>query len=159
MVKHIRVVDARSAGWEKKIEEATNTRQNFVVLMSSQTSASLSELLQCDPKYLQNLGKWGIHALHDVLEVNEYQLLLRSERAGDTACFVEQLALPRNRPPLLRPYLVYCEVRGIVSDHDDYAEARSALLQYIEAFRHFRVFPLVGIYDWKNGEWNRVRSL
>lgn len=55
--------------------------------------------------------------------------------------------------------MLYCELRGIISDHDMVEEAGLALLNYLQGFKIARLLPLAGIYDHGRGKWERVKKL
>src|SRR5688572_10720542 len=72
---------------------------------------------------------------------------------------IEQITLNRNIPPRTKRYLLYCELRGIISEHDTVEEAGLSLLSYLDGFKMARLLPLAGIYDHGRGKWERVRKL
>ena len=63
------------------------------------------------------------------MRAEDYQWLLSVYGAHDVR-FIEQLHLSCNRPSGLKPHLVYCELRGVISDHEALEEARIALWKY-----------------------------
>ena len=58
----------------------------------------------------------------EVLTSEGYSLLLDAYKKG-AAFLVEQLTLNRNVPPRTKKIMLYCELRGIISDHDTVEEA------------------------------------
>lgn len=72
---------------------------------------------------------------------------------------IEQITLNRNVPPRTKPFLLYCELRGIISGHDTVEDAGLSLLNYLEGFESARLLPLAGIYEHASGEWERVKTL
>jgi hypothetical protein len=167
MNEPLRVIDAsqedyeEKSDWEAQIERALGSRRNFVVVFGpgGEGLRRLAEMLDCSPSVLpEKLLKWGIHGLNDVLRSEDYHWLV-SVYGADDVRFVEQLHLSCNQPPSLKPYVVYCERRGVISDHAALEEARIALWQYLEEFRRTKVFPLAGIYHWENDEWVAVHQV
>ncbi len=155
----LQIVDGRLSGWEKQVLVEADTRRNFIVILpKSGDLENLCSILGCAPVLPEKLERWGIHALADVLEVKDYQLLLSLYQAYDLR-LVEQLKITRNQPPRVKPYILYCEVRGIISDHSSLDEAGETLLDYLDSFKRAKIFPLAGIYEFKKRQWNRVRKL
>jgi hypothetical protein len=155
----LKIVDGRVPCWGKEALAEANSRRNFIVIL--QRPEELDDLcasLGCLPTLPEKLERWGIHALADVLEAKDYQLLLSLYRSCDLR-LIEQLKITRNQPPRVKPFILYCEVRGIISDHCSLEEAGETLLDYLDSFKRAKIFPLAGIYEFKNEEWSRVRKL
>ena len=94
----------------------------------------------------------------EALTPDDYSLLLALYR-DYPVYLVEQLTLNRNVPPKTKPIMLYCELRGIISQHDTVEEAGLALLGYLERFSSARLLPLAGIYEFHENEWRRVKTL
>ena len=157
----VNVVDCRSGDWKAKILLEVETCKNFVAITGS-SSAVFTELVQTlrSPSYLPSpLERWGVHALNDSLKVEDYKNLIKLFGDGEKLFLIEALCLRHNQPPRLQPYMVYCEARGIVSDHATCEEAINQLKKYFEGFHRARMFPLAGVYRWEKDEWNQVPSL
>lgn len=158
----INIIDARGNGRERDIADALVTGRNFLIVLKPHDADvdRLCREIGCENAAKpEQLGRWGIHALNDVLEASDYEKLLKIHSAGDVIYFVEQLHLKHNRPPRLKSFTVYCEVRGIISDHDTLEEAKSSFFHYLESFRRARLFLMVGIYTWQKTEWVRLKSV
>lgn len=154
----VRVVDARVDDWDKKISQELAKRRNFaVILKDSHEVARLTELLFCSTPP-QRLERFSIYALADVLEPADYGLLLNSYSRFDIR-FVEQINVTTNKPPVVKPFILYCELRGIISEHHTLEEAGRTLMEYIHKFKRVKLFPLAGIYQFQDGRWNRLRKL
>lgn len=161
-MRNIRMVDGREADWENEAKEVAETGQNFLIILgnSEKDLSKLCRILGCtDKERPERLGRWGIHALNDVLQPADYEKLLAIEKSGQSIYFVEQLHLSTNRPPRIKKYMVYCEVRGIVSHHDSVEAAKSSYFEYLESFRRAKMFLMVGIYCWEQQQWIRLRSV
>ncbi len=155
----LKIVDGRAPGWEKKALVEGNTKRNFILILQQPSDLDiLCDMLGCLPRRPEKLERWGIHALADVLEMKEYSLLLGLYEKYDLR-LVEQLKLTRNQPPRIKPYILYCEVRGIISDHETLEEAGESLLDYLDSFKRAKIFPLAGLYQFKDNQWNRIRKL
>ena len=163
----LQVIDAsqedhgQKSAWQDQIDRALGSRRNFVVVFNpiGDGLSRLAQMLDCPAFVLpERLSKWGIHGLRDVLRSEDYRWLL-SVYGADDVRFIEQLHLVSNEPPRLKPYLVYCELRGVISDDATLEAARTALWRYVEGSRQAKVFPLAGIYHWENHEWAAVHQV
>jgi hypothetical protein len=99
-----------------------------------------------------------LHALADLLDPAVYAQLLKTYERSPVY-LVEQLRLGRNHPPRCKPFMLYCEMRGIISDHDNWDEACMSLLNYLDGFKRARLFPLAGIYNFIDGQWARIKNI
>jgi hypothetical protein len=157
--KTLTIVDCRGKDCLKKIKSTADTKRNFIAIVNQPDELDeICDQLGCKTKRPERLYRWGIHALSEVLEPEDYAALLQIYEKYPVY-LIEQLQLTRNRPPHCQPYLLYCEVRGIISDHPSLEDAGSSLLDYLDAFKRARIFPLAGIYRFRNGRWQRVRKL
>lgn len=155
----IRIVDARKVNWVGKVREAADSKRNFIVILGRESDLEvICQELGCSPQLPERLRRWGIHALSEVLEPDGYSQLL-SVYESFPVYMVEQLQLTRNHPPRCKPFLLYCEVRGIISDHSSLEDAGNSLLDYLDSFKRARIFPLAGIYRFKGKGWQRLRKL
>lgn len=150
----VSIVDARKQDWEKTIAEELTQRRNFVAILNSTEDANkFAGMLNYSP---QKLERFGIYALTDVLESPDYAMLL--DLCGRFELrFVEQIKLPVNRPPATKAFVLYCELRGIISEHHSLEEATRTLMEYLHKFNRIKLFPLAGIYQFECDSWHRVR--
>jgi len=72
---------------------------------------------------------------------------------GKRIVFVDQLDLALNKPPRLRPYIVYCPIWGIISQHDELRQARDSIEDYSQTLYRLRPNPDAAIYRWISGKW------
>ncbi len=157
----VNLVDCRTGDWKPKVSLEIETCKNFIAL-TGRLSALFDELSRFlrSPSYLPAaLERWGIHALNDSLKVDDYKQLLKLSEEGEKIFLIEALRLQHNQPPRLKSYLVYCEARGIVSDHSTRDEAIQQLKKYFDGFHRAKMFPLAGVYRWEKRHWTPVPSL
>lgn len=155
----IRVLDGRRKNIASEIINEVETGRNFVAILKS--AADLDEpcvKLDCKIERFERLHKWGVHGLADVLELRDYRELMAAHR-DDHVYFFEQLNLRSNTPPRRKNYILYCEARGIISEHDSLEQAGESLLTYLESFNRAKLYPLAGIYEFRDGDWQRVKKL
>jgi hypothetical protein len=155
----LQIVDGRKRGWIKELVKIADTKRNFVAILEDEKILKiLCRTLDCHPRLPEKLGRWGLHALADLLEPSDYTQLLETYEQNPVY-LVEQLRLGRNHPPRCKPYILYCEMRGIISDHKTWDEACLSLLDYLDSFKRARLFPLAGIYNFSDGKWSRVKKM
>jgi hypothetical protein len=153
------VIDARRAHGSDQIFAEVETGRNFIVIVNKLDDLEKPcQKLMCQLDRFERLHKWGIHGLADVIELRDYRELMAAHR--DYGVYLlEQLNLRLNVPPRRKNYILYCEARGIISEHNSIEEAGESLLWYLESFNRAKLYPLAGIYEFRDGEWYRVKKL
>jgi hypothetical protein len=106
----------------------------------------------------ERMYRWAILAMAEALTTEDYARLLDIYREN-CIYLVEQLTLNRNAPPHASRYMLYWELRGIISEHTTIEDAGMGLLSYLNFFKRARLLPLAGIYEHSNGKWVRVKKL
>jgi hypothetical protein len=155
----IKVIDGRGRNIAELIIAEVDTGRNFIaILNSTEDLDGPCAKLDCALERFERLHKWGVHGLAEVLELRDYRELMAAHRESHVVLF-EQLNLRSNVPPERKNYILYCEARGIISEHDALEEAGESLLSYLESFNRAKLYPLAGIYEFADGEWRRVKKL
>jgi hypothetical protein len=155
----IRVIDARGEKGVAYILAEVETGRNFIVIVNRiEDLHAPCASLKCALDRFERLHKWGIHGLAEVLELRDYRELMALHRDYSIFLF-EQLNLLMNVPPRRKNYILYCEARGIISEHNSLEEAGESLLWYLESFNRAKLYPLAGIYEFRDGGWQRVKKL
>jgi hypothetical protein len=140
----VEVVDARDKTLKAAVNGELLKLRNFVVILENQEDADkLRKMVGYSP---QKLERFSIYALSDVLEAQDYSMLLKLCGNCDLR-FLEQLKIPANKPPGTKPIVLYCELRGIISEHNTLEEATRTLMEYLHKFNRIKLFPLAGIYQ------------
>jgi hypothetical protein len=157
------VIDASQEDWEERsnwdeeVRAALASRSNFVVVFNPIGCGpqKLTKILDCAPNVLSRLSRWGLHGLRDALSEENYRWLISVCGARDVR-IVEQLNLTSNRPPHSKPYLVYCEIHGVISDHSDLDLARTAYAHYLEQHPQAQRLSRSGVYHWQDQGWHPI---
>ena len=105
--KTLKIADCRESQWLETVTRIADSRRNFIaILQRAKDLEPLCERLGCAPRIPERLFRWGIHALAEVLEPQDYSNLLVLYETHPVH-LVEQLNLTRNYPPTCKPYLLY----------------------------------------------------
>jgi len=155
----LKLVDGRQADWSNAIRSAADSKRNFILILNSeQDLEKLWSALGTTNVVPERVRRWGILAMAEALQTEDYALLLEIHK--DCAVYlIEQLTLDRNVPPRTERYMLYCELRGIISDHATIEDAGISLLSYLNFFKRARLLPLAGIYEYVDRKWVRVKKL
>lgn len=155
----LKIVDGRTVDCREALAKAADSRRNFIfIVKDEQGLEKLWSVLGTTNVMPERVHRWGILAMAEALQTRDYANLL--DIHGESAVYlVEQLALNRNVPPRTKRYMLYCELRGIISDHNTIEEAGILLLSYLNFFKRARLLPLAGIYEYADEKWVRVKKL
>ena len=138
---------------------AARTGRNFLLILNSESDLEkLWSTLGTTNVVPDRLERWGLLALSEALTSRDFHML-QGLCKESYVYLVEQITLNRNVPPNTKRFLLYCELRGIISAHDTVEEAGLSLLNYLSGFKMARLLPLAGIYDHASGKWERVKTL
>lgn len=155
----IKVLDGRRTNIANAIVAEVETGRNFIAILNSMSDLDdPCAKLDCALDRFERLHKWGVHGLADVLELRDYRELMAAHRDHVVVLF-EQLNLRSNVPPRRKNFILYCEARGIISEHHSLEEAGESLLHYLESFNRAKLYPLAGIYEFRDGDWRRIKKL
>ena len=153
------IIDGRSPPAEAQMLEVANTKRNFLlILRAEQELEKLWAVLGTTTTMPGRLDRWGVLAMADAVSEDGYRLLL-DVYAANAVYLIEQLVLTRTVPPRTLPIVLYCEMRGIISEHTTVEEAGLSLLEYLARFDRARLLPLAGIYEYRDAKWQRVKKL
>jgi hypothetical protein len=151
-------IDGAAEGWEARVRQYLDEGQNFFVLVGPGGEATLADIIEFSVAGLPAPeSKAALLSAARFLDQTEFRLPNQTPDLKEHVYHVEQLWLPRTRPPLVRPYLLYCYVRGIISQHDLPSDARVACDAYNNDRFSRRQFPEAAIYRWEQDEWRRTR--
>jgi CheY-like chemotaxis protein len=153
------IVDGRAPPCRTEILNAAQTGRNFILVLNSEADLEkLWSAIGTTTVIPDRLERWGLLALAEALTAESLEFL--QGRVKDNVIYlVEQITINRNVPPRIKRFMLYCELRGIISHHDTVEEAGISLLNYLTGFKMARLLPLAGIYDHGSGKWERVKKL
>ena len=153
------IIEGRGPPWREDIVAAAQTGRNFILVLDSEKDLEkLWAAVGTTTVVPDRLQRWSLLALVEALTPADLEFLQGCSKENPVY-LIEQITLNRNVPPRVGRFLLYCELRGIISHHDTVEEAGLSLLNYLSGFKMARLLPLAGIYDHTSGKWERVKTL
>lgn len=154
LLKAIRI---EGEGWEGAVREQLESGRNFFLILcdGEDALARFCQTFDLQPDCLR-----GSFNRSDLLRMGQYvdgaafDQMLMAWDADDLVIFVEQLDFPMNRPPRVKPFVVYSPLWGILSQHNDVRVAR-AWLEDSEQWDRTRLSQ-PHVYQWSNGAWKML---
>jgi hypothetical protein len=159
--KHLAVVLADSGDGPLRLKEQLRAGTNFILIASRKadvSAATVSMLRVSEDRMPKQLTRNALFRLGPHLKPAEFDLVLQSVEDGDSVYFVEHLDLPGTHPPKVGRYLVYCDIWGIISQHDDVHDAENAWTDYVTALNAQRPSPEASIYKWEGDYWRSLET-
>jgi len=145
---------ADAEGWHDTVRRHIEEGQNFVLLLPDDPHAieDFCHLFglpsDCTPK---TLNRSDFLRLSQFMESDAFDQVLADWGHANQIVFVEQIDFPVNRPPRMKPFLVYSHVLGILAQANTMADAKEALAEYEGSWGPG--FPEASIYIWQKGRW------
>jgi hypothetical protein len=159
--KHLAVVAADAGDGPRRLREQLHQGSNFILIGSRKPDVqdAVCALLRTSPDRMpKGLTRNGLFLLGPHMQANDFDAVLEAIERGESVYFVEHLDLPGTHPPKVRRYLVYCDVWGIISQHDDLHDAENAWTDYLAAVNAQRPSPEAGIYKWEGDYWRSLET-
>jgi hypothetical protein len=159
--KYLPVLDAREAGWTEGVEEALASGSNFFLIVPDKPDllTETGKILEVpEEKLPKSCDRKKLFSLISFVDPNDFDRMLVAQEEGNLTCYIEQIDLPRTRPPHVQPFLVYCSVRGIVSQHDNPREAREACSAYTAAMSGLKNQHEATVYKWRGNDWYNTET-
>ncbi|MDX1953561.1 MAG: hypothetical protein SFY81_15420, partial [Verrucomicrobiota bacterium] len=88
------------------------------------------------------------------LTKSDMAIIAKALDAKKTAILIEALKMPSFRPPAVKPFITYCAVVGLISEHDDLEEAKQACAEHVELMNREGLTPTVATYEWRGTKWH-----
>ncbi len=157
--KYLSVIDGQAATWKQEVLQQNRLGSNFLVILPKGTAVTgqLCQLFELSPNRLSKpLRRSSLFLLSPHIHPQEFDRLLSAQEDGHGIVFIEQLDLPTTHPPRVKPYLVYCGIWGIISQHDRLHDAQQSWSDYLNRKNMQRPSPEAGIYEWGGEEWSSL---
>ena len=158
---NLNVVDGRAKPWQEAARPLLNERLNFLLIIPNTTvgMSDLEEFLGVEAEdFPPTLDKEQLNQMSRFIDPDDMGTMSLAELVGHKVYFVQQLHLPKIRPPETGDYLLYCAIRGVISDHPNFKEARHACSTYVNDLSRRGVFPEASIYHWRGMSWWPLRT-
>lgn len=151
-------IDGAMDGWPERARHCLLEGFNFFVLVRPGAEEALSDVLSVPLISLPPIESTAtLLSSSRFVDPSEFRLPQQTEHGKERVYHIEQLWLPQTRPPEVKPYLLYCYVRGIVAQHDLAADARVSCDHYNNDRFTRGQFPEAAVYRWEQDEWRRTR--
>ena len=153
----LRVVRAAGDDWRTTVQEQLDSGRNFFVILPGDPEAISRFCGSFDLKsdcLKDRFSRADLLRMGQYIDSAAFDEMLTAWDAGERVIFLEQLDFPINRPPRVKPFLVYSSVWGVLSQHDELMAARTGL----EEAAHWEERERLGqptIYRWDRG-WKMV---
>ncbi len=159
--RHLAVVAADASDGPARLREQLHSGRNFILIGSRRPDLmdAACTLLRTSPERLPKpLSRNCLFMLGPHVQPRDFDAALEAMERGQTVYFLEHLDLPATQPPKVRRYLVYCDVWGIISQHDELHDAENAWTDYLAAVNAQRPAPEAGIYKWEGDYWRSLET-
>ncbi|MEY2427130.1 MAG: hypothetical protein QOJ40_15 [Verrucomicrobiota bacterium] len=143
-------------GWTDSVREHIESGVNFILVLPKDPEevtkfCKLFELSDdCKPRTIKQAD---FFLISQYIEPEAFDMVLKHWDSDHQVLFVEQIDFCINRPPRLKPFLVYSPVLGIIAQADLIHEAREALADYRENSVAADPSPQAGVYCWQKRQW------
>jgi hypothetical protein len=166
--KYLTVMDGRRQEWETELTEQIAGGSNvFMVLPNAPDFfEKLAKVLAISPNGLpepvnrlpEPVNRHRLFSLSPFIDPKDFDTMMEAQDQGNVLFFIEQLDLPCVQPPRVKPFLVYCPIRGIISQHDNQRDAREACSDYLAVMFGMRTHPGAAVYKWRGNEWYNTET-
>jgi len=152
--RRLGVLKADTEGWQDAVRRNIEEGLNFVLILPDEVNAieDFCDLfglpIDCQPK---TLTRPDFFRLSQYIETEPFDDVLANWGRSNQAVFVEQIDFPVNRPPKMKPFLVYSPILGILAQANTMADAKEALADFEGSWGPG--FPEASIYCWQKGRW------
>lgn len=159
--KFLSVHEAYRPGWEAELEELVAAGNNFFLIVPRDSPAldQAARILELSADDLPKAcDRRKLFSMISFIDPADFDRMLAAQEKGSLTCFIEQMDLPRTRPPRVKPFLVYCSVRGIVSQHESQREARESCSAYSDAMSGLKNSHEATVYRWRGNDWHNTET-
>jgi hypothetical protein len=154
----LRVVRMEGEHWEGVVREQLDSGRNFFIILPGGNDAiprfCRSFELKSDCLH-SRFSKSDLLRMGQHVDPAAFDEMLEAWNAREQVVFLEQIDFPSNRPPKVKPFLVYSPVWGILSQHEEIMGAKMGLEEAADPEERFRLSQPV-IYQWDRGKWNML---
>src|SRR5438552_3955678 len=159
VARHLGIIDGTAADWIADFRQQIDAGSNFFLILPDKRTAiddfcKVFEMApDCNPT---PMPRYALFSMSQYIDSQGFDELLQAVDNGKRIYFIDQLDLELNKPPRVRPYLVYCPVWGIISQHEELRPAKESLEDYSFTFYLFRRNPEAAIYHWNDRKWHML---
>ena len=150
------LVNATQDGWQDQVRDHIEHGSNFLLILrkNPEDVKPFCRLFglpdDCNPR---TLTQAEFFLLTHFIEPEVFDTVLHLWDENRQVVFVEQIDFPINRPPRVKPYIVYSPVLGILAQHSHIRAARDELENYEDSIATSGPNAEAGVYYWTRGKW------
>ena len=143
-------------GWLDQVKDHVQHGTNFLLILRKDPALmkKFCDAFEvgddCKPRILSQ-GEFFLMSQH--VESAAFDAVLHHWDDNHQVVFAEQIDFPINRPPRLRPFIVYSPVLGILGQHERLSGAKEMLEDYESESALGTPNPEAGVYHWERGKW------
>jgi hypothetical protein len=152
----LEAVRTESDDWHDRVRDHLEQGTNFFLILPDEPDAvkRFCAVFDLEEDCLSKaLSRSEFLLLGRYVPQSTFDEVMHTWDNGEKVFFVEQLDFPINKPPRLKPYLVYSPVLGVLSQHDGVWEAQVALSSYRATPSTHPPHPQAEVYHWNGERW------
>ena len=159
--KYLTVIDGRRQAWATELKDQIAGGGNVFVILPNAPDflEELARVLEMEPSRLpESVNRHRFFSLSPFIDPKDFDVMMEAQEDGNLLFFIEQIDLPGVQPPRVKPFLVYCPIRGIISQHDHQSDARDACSDYVTVMSGVRTPAAAAVYKWRDNEWYNTET-
>ena len=152
----LEAVRTESDDWHDRVRDHLEQGTNFFLILPDEPDAvkRFCAVFDLEEDCLSKaLSRSEFLLLGRYVPQSTFDEVMHTWDNGEKVFFIEQLDFPINKPPRLKPYLVYSPVLGVLSQHDGVWEAQVALSSYRATPSTHPPHPQAEVYHWNGERW------
>ena len=159
MIKAAQALEAvriDSPNWQERVREQLDAGSNFFLILPNEPEGArrfCSVFDLEDDCVGKPMSRSDFLLMSPHMPQGTFDEVMQTWENNEIVHFIEQLDFPINKPPRLKPYLVYSPVMGILSQHEGVWEAQVALSSYRAAPGSHPPHPEAEVYQWNGSQW------
>ena len=152
----LEAVRADSGEWQDRVREQLDQGTNFFLILPNDPDAArrFCAVFELEEDCVgKPMSRSDFLLLSPHMPQTTFDEVMQTWDNAEKVYFIEQLDFPINKPPRLKPYLVYSPVLGILSQHEGIWEARVALSSYRATPGSHPPQAEAEVYRWNGDQW------
>ena len=159
MIKAAQALEAvrtDSHDWQDRVRDQLDQGTNFFLILPDDPEAArrFCAVFDLDEDCVgKPMSRSDFLLLSPHMPQSTFDEVMQTWENGEKVYFIEQLDFRINKPPRLKPYLVYSPTLGILSQHEGVWEAQVALSTYNATPSSHPPLAEAEVYRWDGNRW------